>query len=201
MTAKREISDQQLWQSFLDGDDQSLEEIYRKFFDDLYRYGKKWLSDASLTEDVIQDLFIKLIRNRRNLASVTSIKYYLFRAFRSIALDKLRSKGKLTLEDDQSSDQFPLHITPEHLFIEKEEYELMRHKLSNALNQLTPRQREAIFLKYIEGFSYAEVSEMMDLSVKGTYKLMARAVDALKAQIPFSILYLLLSKNYSLHFS
>ena len=201
MTAKRDISDQQLWQSFLDGDDQSLEEIYRKFFDDLYRYGKKWLSDAFLTEDVIQDLFIKLIRNRKNLSSVTSIKYYLFKAFRSIALDKLRSEGKVNLENDLSSENFPLYITPEHLYIEKEEFEAIRQKLSKAINQLTPRQREAIFLKYIEGFSYSEVSEMMDLSVKGTYKLMARAVEALKSQIPLSILYFQLLKNYSLYFS
>ena len=52
--------------------------------------------------------------------------------------------------------------------------------MQNALDQLTPRQREAIFLKYQEGFSYPEIAEMMTLTQKATYKLVGRGIGVLR---------------------
>ena len=177
------IEEQKLWDTFLKGDDKSLEIIYRRYFDELYNYGNKWLNDISLTEDSIQDLFVKLLRTRQNLSPTTSIKYYLFRAFRSIVLDKLKSKNKTALIDEAGKSLFVLDLSPEKKMILQEEVLSLQQKLATALDALTPRQREAIFLRYIEGFSYEQVATMMDLTAKGTYKLMARAIDALKEQM------------------
>lgn len=186
------INEELLWQSFLAGDKASLEKIYRIYFDVLYQYGNKWLNNPTLTEDVIQDLFVKLIRNRENLSQTSSIKFYLFRSFRSLALDKIKARAKMMVTDpDEHS--FPLQLTPEHQLIEKEEYQIIKQKFSSALSTLTPRQREALFLRYGEGFSYTEISTMMGLTTKATYKLMARAIDSLKEQIPafFGFIFLI----------
>ncbi|MEO9022858.1 MAG: sigma-70 family RNA polymerase sigma factor [Ginsengibacter sp.] len=190
--AKSDIDEGLLWQSFLSGDNGSLEKIYRIYFDELYQYGNKWLNDHTFTEDIIQDLFVKLIRTRQNLSQTTSIRFYLFRAFRSLALDKIKTDKKMIVLDEPGDEMFPVDLTPEHNLIEKQEYNLVKEKLSSALSALTPRQREAIFLRYNEGFSYIEVSEMMELTTKATYKLMARAIDALKGQLPlvFSSIFL-----------
>ena len=185
-----------LWQSFLSGNNASLEKIYRIYFDELYHYGNKWLNDPAFTEDVIQDLFVKLIRTRQNLSHTTSIKFYLFRSFRSLALDKIKADKKNIVPDQPGDEMFPVHLTPEHKLIDKQEYELIKEKLSSALSALTPRQREALFLRYSEGFSYAEVSEMMKLSAKATYKLMARAIDALKTQMTLTSLFICLYKIF-----
>lgn len=178
-----QIKEQKLWDAFLEGDDKSLEIIYRRYFDELYNYGNKWLDDISLTEDSIQDLFVKLLRTRKNLSATTSVKYYLFRAFRSIVLDKLRSKNKTAYMDEAGKAFFALDLSPEKKMIMQEEVSSLQRRLSVALDALTPRQREAIFLRYIEGFSYEQVADMMELTAKGTYKLMARAIDALKDQM------------------
>ena len=175
-----DINDGILWQSFVDGDDQSLEKIYRIYFDKIYYYGNKWLNDSAFTEDIIQDLFVKLIRTRQNLSQTTSIKFYLFRSFRSLALDKIKANKKMLVLDDPGDEMFPLNVTPENSLIDKQECQLIKEKLSSALSALTPRQREVLFLRYNEGFSYQEVAEMMGLTVKATYKLMARAIDAIK---------------------
>jgi RNA polymerase sigma factor (sigma-70 family) len=176
-------AEQELWDTFLAGDDKSLEIIYRRYFDELYNYGNKWLNDISLTEDSIQDLFVKLLRTRQNLSATTSIKYYLFRAFRSIVLDKLKAKNKTGYIDEAGKTLFVFELSPEKNMIMQEEMNALQQRLSAALDALTPRQREAIFLRYIEGFSYEQVAAMMDLTTKGTYKLMARAIDALKEQL------------------
>ncbi|WP_205511270.1 RNA polymerase sigma factor [Longitalea arenae] len=186
------IEEQKLWDAFRKGDDKSLEIIYRHYFDELYNYGNKWLNDISLTEDSIQDLFIKLLRTRQNLSATTSVKYYLFRAFRSIVLDKLKSKNKTGYIDEAGKTLFVFDLSPEKNMILKEEERSLQRRLTIALDALTPRQREAIFLRYIEGFSYDEVAEMMDLTTKGTYKLMARAIDALKEQLKGTAWHLLM---------
>ena len=191
---KIDINEGILWQSFVNGDNQSLEKIYRIYFDKIYYYGNKWLNDSAFTEDIIQDLFVKLIRTRHNLSQTTSIKFYLFRSFRSLALDKIKANKKMLVLDDPGDEMFSLNVTPENSLIDKQEYQLIKDKLASALSALTPRQREVLFLKYNEGFSYQEIAEMMGLTVKATYKLMARAIDAIKEQIPIALTSLMIYK-------
>lgn len=183
MRLNTENTDEVLWNSFLDGDNNSLEQIYRRYFDELYNYGNRWLKNRELTEDSIQDLFIKLLGTRKNLSATTSVKYYLFRSFRSIVLDKIRVKSRVQFIDDPGEHLFMLELSPENKLIDQQEYESVKSKLTSAMDALTPRQREAIFLRYTEGFSYPQVAEMMALTPKATYKLMARAIDALKTQM------------------
>lgn len=176
----RNIEEQDLWNAFVQGDANSLEILYRRYFDELYTYGNKWLNNSSLTEDSIQDLFVKLMRNRVNLSTPASVKYYLFRSFRTVVVDKMKAKNKLSFVDDPGDQHFLFELCPEQELIDHEHQDALQQKLTVALQALTPRQREAIFLRYIEGFSYKEVAEMMELTPKGTYKLMARAIEALK---------------------
>ena len=63
------IEEQKLWVSFIQGDDNCLEKLYRRYFDALYNYGKKWLNNNTLTEDCIQDLFVELWEKREVLTS------------------------------------------------------------------------------------------------------------------------------------
>lgn len=172
--------EQDIWRSFVSGNDQSLETLYRRYFDELYNYGSKWLNNPSLTQDSIQDLFVKLMRNRANLTVPDSVKYYLLRSFRSIVLDKLKVKDRVQLMDDPNESLFQVELCPEEQMIGQQEYNRLRKQLTDAIQQLTPRQREAIFLKYQEGLSYPEIAEMLSLSQKATYKLVARAIQTLR---------------------
>lgn len=193
---EHEMDEINLWQDFLAGKEASLEKIYLLYFDELFNYGNRWLNNRTLTEDSIQDLFVKLLNNREGLTEIESVKYYLFRAFRNTVLDKLRQNNKMPTSNEINENLFSLDLSPENKLISKEEYQQLKNKLNLALNTLTDRQKEAVFLKYVEGFSYPQVAEMLQLTPKATYKLMARAMDALRAQMNISLLILLL--KYSL---
>lgn len=187
-----DIDEIKLWQQFLDGDQDSLEKIYLLYFDELFNYGNRWLKNKVLTEDSIQDLFIKLLSNRSGLSGTESVKYYLFRAFRNVVLDKIKQGNRMPATDSFNENLFSLELSPENKLISKEDYEQLKNKLGDALSTLTNRQKEAVFLKYVEGFSYPQVAEMLELTPKATYKLMARAMVALKNQMNISLLFLLL---------
>ena len=183
--------EQEIWGSFVSGDDKSLEILYRRYFDQLYNYGNKWLNNPSLTEDSIQDLFVKLMRNRSNLVTPDSVKYYLLRSFRSIVLDKLKAKDRIKLMDDPKENLFQVELCPEQQMIGAQEEDILRKQLSDAMKQLTARQREAIFLKYQEGLSYPEIADMLALSQKATYKLVGRAIQTLRSVTDTSMMVII----------
>jgi RNA polymerase sigma factor (sigma-70 family) len=172
--------ERELWKSFQLGDENALAKLYSVYFDQLYNYGAKFSDDSTLVEDCIQELFIKLIRNKQNLAIPDSVKSYLFKALRSYLFDKIKKIKKYPLQDISESMEFHLEPYHEVEIIKQEEYSALQIKMQHAIDQLTPRQREAIFLKYQEGFSYPEIAEMMTLTQKATYKLVGRGIGVLR---------------------
>ena len=173
--------EQQLWQMFQQGDEKALSSIYSIYFDQLYNYGSRFTKNNALVEDCIQELFIKLIRNKLNLALPDSVKNYLFKALRSIIFDHLERLNKYPPAEINDAVEFELETRVEDRISPREEEAARSEKLTAALRQLTPRQREAIFLRYHEGLSYPEIAEMLELSQKAAYKLIGRAIQALRS--------------------
>ena len=56
-----------LWKKFLKGDKEALSLIFRIYFDDLFSYGMKLSNSAEIVEDSMQDMFMKLWKNRSNI--------------------------------------------------------------------------------------------------------------------------------------
>ncbi|MDI3320582.1 RNA polymerase sigma factor [Pinibacter soli] len=168
---------QEMWAAFLKGDDGGLEKLYQLYFDQLYAYGFRYCADAVFVEDAIQDLFIKFINTRHKLTTPSSVKNYLFGSFKNLLIDKLRAEKRQSAYDSP----FEFSLAIDDKVMEKEQAMLLHKKLQRAMEQLTARQREAIYLRFYENFSYQEISSILDLSPKATYKLMARAIEALRA--------------------
>lgn len=173
-------ADALLWQAFQQGDRRAFAAIYRQYFRNLYEYGLRVADDKSLVKDSIQDLFIKLWSNRLQLSSVRNVKSYLLVSLRGTIFNKTKqsSRAKIVGIDDQHS--FELDFTVESAYIEKEAVSERSRNLLNALNKLTPKQKEIIYLKYFEELEYNEIAAILNISVKATYKLSARAIVALR---------------------
>ncbi len=80
-------------------------------------------------------------------------------------------------------------FSSEHVIVSNELNEELQIKLRKAIKTLTGRQLEAIFLMYYEDLSYKEVASILNISVKATYKIMARSLLALKEK--FMILFII----------
>jgi RNA polymerase sigma factor (sigma-70 family) len=175
--------EQEFWKQFQQGNNDALSAIYTSYFDQLYNYGFRFTNDATLVEDSIQELFIKLMRNRNNLAVPGSVKAYLFTSIRFQLFDKLSQSRKTALQELNETTGFTADLYAEPGIILNEEENARNRKLKLALDSLTPRQREAVFLKYQEGLSYPEIADMLSLTQKATYKLIARAIQNLKSGV------------------
>ena len=124
---------------------------------------------------------------KNKLTKVNSVNSYLFSSFRYILLRRMKNENKTV-----SSDQFESEpeFSVDYAIINQEDAIELRAKLNNALKALTPRQREAIFLRFYQNLSYEETAEVLNISTKATYKIMARSLSALKENMPgsFSLL-------------
>ena len=185
-----------LWQSLKNGDHDSFQAIYFSHFDSLYSYGLRMASDRDLVKDCIHDLFVKIWTNKSGLADVTAIRSYLLVSLRTTLFNRLQQLKRVTVSEINEHHPFELVFSAESDFIRKEESLLQSQKLLDALNQLSPRQKEVIYLRYYEELGYEEIAGIMNITVKASYKLTARGLETLRRILHLSPFLLLMLMGY-----
>ena len=82
MQKRLDIEDSVLWDLLRIGNETAFEELYRRYFQVLFSYGKRLLNDEDVVKDAIQDLFIDIWQTHKNLNQAQSVKFYLIRSLR-----------------------------------------------------------------------------------------------------------------------
>lgn len=170
------LNDQQLWDRFRNGCEDSYALIYQRHFHPLYSYGLKVCSEREIVKDCIQDLFIHIWRNREKLSSTTSIKYYLYRSLKCRLIDsfKFQQKHFQLTEYDLNLEAV---CSEEINIIVAQTSEAQRKRVLLALEKLTERQKESLKLKFYENLSSEEIGKRMSISVEGVYNLVSKALS------------------------
>jgi RNA polymerase sigma factor (sigma-70 family) len=162
-----------------DGTEDLLAFMYRTYADNLYAYGLSIHPDICLVEDAIHDVFIDAYTNGKRLSGISNLRQYLKTAFRHRLLFLLQSNKRYVESPDDESGLFAEKNCQE-LWIEKEEENDRKKLVKRLLSGLTRHQREAIHLRFIEGLSYNEISEAMQINYQSVKMLVHRAVSKLR---------------------
>jgi RNA polymerase sigma factor (sigma-70 family) len=171
--------EQDIWLRVSQEDKDAYAEIYRILYRRLYNYGGKFSSDVPMIEDSVQEALLLIWEKRHTLMTVHHKTAYFYSAFRNILFTKLKHQ-KIILSDDEIVEEPVFSV--DQILIDDEVNAELKAQLQKALASLTTRQREAIFLRFYEGLSYENVAEILGISIKATYKIMARALSGLKEQ-------------------
>lgn len=197
-----EHNDNELWSRLLKGETEALDRIYKLHFGSLFQYGMRLLQDEDQVKDSLHNLFVKLWENRKSLNQTDQIRYYLISSLRNIITNHRikETRYERVIADDETV--FDLKFTIESEYIRREEITEKTIRLSQAMNKLTPRQKEIIYLKYFEEMDYMQIAGILDLTIKGAYKLSARAHEALREimQVDKKLLVLFLMELKNFHF-
>lgn len=172
---------QELWIKAQDGNQWAFDELFRKIFPPLYEYGYKFISDEDLVKDAIQDIFIYLWLHKKSLKKIKSIKAYLYISLRNRML-KLQKKHSTWLHYDKLNfkQSFSELFDIENFFIQSEIQDSDKKKIQNAIEQLSKRQKEAIYLKFYKEMTNEEISQIMNINVQSVYNLISEAIKILK---------------------
>ncbi|MGI4832659.1 MAG: RNA polymerase sigma factor [Janthinobacterium lividum] len=183
--------DDSLWKEFLAGSKQAFERIFLAHYDDLFRYGVRLTGDEEVVKDCIQNLFQRLWHRRKDLRPVEETRPYLFSALRHHITDEQRAQQRRTALQNGYLGEAEVHHSPEDFLIAQQLTSEQQAQLLKALQQLSSRHREAVYLKFFDGFTYERIAELMGLNQQSVRNLVHQAIKRLRQALPYSLLLLL----------
>ena len=150
--------------------------IYEAHFDDLRRYLIFRSGDQDLSEDIAQNVFMKVWTKKIEIAS-GNIKSLLFKMATDEFISHIRKK-KVEKEYTESIDLKLIRESDNN-------DDLLKKKVifQKALNQLPEKQKTAFLMNKMQGLTYKEIAEILNLSQKAIEKRIGLALKALKQNL------------------
>ena len=176
-----DVPDEALLVAFANGDSLAGRDLLQRLAPMLFGYATRVLGDRSEAEDVVQDTMMRLWKIapewRQGEAKVSTWAY---RVMANLCTDRLRrrkTRGQVGLDDiaEPTADLASA--------VEVMTEDARAKALNDALKALPERQRQAMMLRHLEGFSNPEIAEIMDIGVEAVESLTARGKRALKAAL------------------
>ena len=174
-----------------DGDESAFSELFGKYRETVVRFAYGYLQAQDRAEDVAQNTFLRLYLARERYQARARFTTYLFRIAKNLCLNELRSRevsGRV--EPPRSAEGEDVAF--EDLWAECESFGpsecLARREAANevmkVLERLPPKQRSALWLARVDGFSYQEVAEVLQGSKGAVKSLIFRAAATLRNDLP-----------------
>lgn len=176
--------DNEFWKRFVSGDLSALSEIYEQYAPILYAYGMKIAQSRQMVDDCIQDLFLYIYDKRRSISNPPNMKAYLLLSFKRRIFLQMSEESKVNARsvslDNGGAGSFKLTVDVQKT---KEETELKEEQimaLETAISELSPQQREVIYLRYYHKLDVSEVSVIMNISKQTVMNVACTAISKLK---------------------
>ncbi len=171
-----------LWLAFKAGDRRALDQLFKTYYPNLFRYGIKICANADVTDSTLQDFFIYLFEHRQGLSVPKNTKAYLFGAYRRKLLQHLQDTRSTRIKQQAfRTQQIDIQFSIEDMVIRDEQELHTQQMLMRMLNDLPKRQREAIYLRYYDDLDIRAVAEVLSITYQGTVNTIHKAVKTLRA--------------------
>ncbi|MDR6806847.1 RNA polymerase sigma factor (sigma-70 family) [Dyadobacter sp. BE34] len=184
-----ELTEQELWKMFQDGDEEAYTKLYRLYIKNMYRYGSSLVaaSDAFVM-DCIHDVFTEMWIKRERLSVPVHVKYYLLKALKTRIIHLLERKERpftpLSEIDAEIFDPDDFEILEElDMAVSRQD------KLNVLIAKLPQRQQEAIKLRFIENLNYSQIAEILQMNTQSAKNLVFRAIEKLRGWIILPVLH------------
>ena len=170
------------YRRFLTGDENGLEEIVKEYKDGLILYLNSFIKNIHISEELMEDTFVKLVIKKPKLDENRAFKTWLYKVARNLAIDYLRKNSRMKKSDVSDEELTAIVADKEDLeqnYIRKEEKILLHKSISN----LSENYRQVLYLSYFENFSNKETAEIMKKNKRQVENLIYRAKLSLKAEL------------------
>lgn len=186
-------SNSEVWERFIAGDDTYFKSVFNNYYKSMYGYGVKLCSRPELVKDCIQELFRNIWERREELNHIESPNVYLFVSLRRKIIKKTRSRRKAGRSLDEIDERIFIQFDKEELIIRDEIRFQKKRELQQALNQLSNRQKEVVYLHYYNGMSYGEIEKILSINRQSVHNHMYRAMETLRTLLDTEIMKLVIS--------
>ncbi|MFH1909788.1 MAG: sigma-70 family RNA polymerase sigma factor [bacterium] len=177
-------SDQQLIADYLQGDEKSLEVLIGRYLKPIYSFVYRYIGGGQDTEDITQEVFVKVWRNLKKFDRQKSFKTWIFSIAKNTAIDFLKKKKVIPFSDFDTEDGGNI-IADTFADMAKSSQEIFERKetaqmLESAMAELSPKYRTVLSLRYNSDFNFREIAETLGEPINTVKSRYRRALIILK---------------------
>lgn len=174
--ALKELTDSQVVQAFLDGEQPAFGELVRRYDSRLVNFVYRTVGDRERAQDLVQETFVRVYRHLHRFDQSKKFSTWIYTIASNLAKNELRNRSRnplvlfQTLKQNWDADHRPLEwedtqYRPDDLFRKR----FIREKVEEAVAQLPEHHRVVFVLRELEGKTYEEIAEITDCNL-GTVK-------------------------------
>ncbi|MDR1222938.1 MAG: sigma-70 family RNA polymerase sigma factor [Tannerella sp.] len=160
-----------------------IETAYNAYARSLYTFARHLGFDRETSLDCIQDVFCSVIEHKDNLNEINDVRVYLFCSLKNRLVNVYKMRRPMwEARTSEAAGELPFTtgVTIEDEIIGKEEDEDLRRRVEAMLRKLPRRQREVIWLRYMQDMDYPQIAEVMNITVPQSHSLLHRAISNLR---------------------
>lgn len=188
------LNDKEFISSLKKGDSKGYQFLVTSYHQKLCVYANSLTNDSDLAEDIVQNVFMSIWKNRNKLKDQFAVKSYLYKSVYNEFIDQYRKKkAVLTLEKK--------HIDALTYIVEEEDEKSLEKLISivkKEIDKLPPKCKQTFLLSKEEGLTNLEISEYLNISIKSVEAHITKAFSVLRKSIGNKvngILFLLFGNN------
>lgn len=140
-------------------------DVFHRTKKKIYNFVLKMTYDRMMTEDIVQDVYLKFFESMDKLTSSSSAEIWLFTTARNQIYQYYRKK-KIHTDKFNPEDIDTVELSSEESLEDQLELRDIRNHLQDELMYIPPEQKEVFLLKEFGGLSYKEISEMLNIDVE-----------------------------------
>lgn len=152
-----------------------LSELFERYHVRIYNFMLKLTYDRSVSQDLTQNLFYRIIKYRQSFNDAYTFKSWIYQLARNIHADYCKTSKKL-IDKYTSVEKYDENTSAETAEFIEEDYE----RLEKAMSKLKPEQKEIIVLSRFQGLKYSEISAIHKSSVPAIKVQVHRAIKELR---------------------
>jgi RNA polymerase sigma-70 factor (ECF subfamily) len=175
------------------GDHAAFSRLIHRYHPELFAFAMRRLGTPDDVDDLLQDVFLAVWRQRERLAPDSSLRAYLYRAVRNGILNRRRDAGRSAHIFGEAADVVDV-IDPEADASDTMEQAELRHAVDRAIATLPDRCREVWILCRERELSYAEAAAVLGIATGTVGAQMARAFRVVRAAAAPFLALLLVSR-------
>lgn len=173
------------------------EKWYDQYVDSMFSYGMAMThcADRDLVMDAIHDVFLHLYEVAGKIDTPGNPKFYLLRALKNRIISSKRKEVPMLSLDDGADYDFSIKVDALAMIVDKEERQAYEAQVERLLGLLTGKQREVIYLHFMQELSYDEIGEMLHITAHSVQKMVYRAIGRMHEAALFPMLVFIIARS------
>ena len=169
---------------------------YEQYVDELFSYGMAFGMEKEYVLDVIHDVFLHLYESVNKIEMPDNPKFYLLRSLKNRMRSSKQKNFNLLRIDDNMEYEFQIKVDALALLEDEEERLAYEEQLDNLFRLLTNKQREVVYLHFMQELSYQEVAEILHITPKSVRKIIYRALERMQGGVaPLWLVFIFLAES------